>query len=195
MMKKPCSECGTLVVISAKSRPEPKCQSCRRATWPTHCDQCSAPIPETGHSRTPRRRTRQCSSACAVKARRAAPGPCTDCGVITSKHKTSAGRFCETCAAEKLRDHAVNKNHRRRVATQVQFHDITGRDVRAMKRAATHCPIPGCGVEMVDAPYLPASKELDHKVPINVGGTHTRDNVRIICRGCNRARPLDGSDL
>lgn len=52
----------------------------------------------------------------------------------------------------------------------------------------------GCGVRMADVPFLPNSKELDHIVPLNVGGTHTIGNVRIICRRCNTGRPLDGSD-
>jgi hypothetical protein len=52
----------------------------------------------------------------------------------------------------------------------------------------------GCGARMTDAPFLPNSKELDHMIPINVGGTHTIGNVRIICRRCNERRPKDGSD-
>lgn len=52
----------------------------------------------------------------------------------------------------------------------------------------------GCGVRMTDVPYLVNSKELDHIVPINVGGTYTIGNVRIICRQCNQQRPKDGSD-
>jgi 5-methylcytosine-specific restriction endonuclease McrA len=47
---------------------------------------------------------------------------------------------------------------------------------------------------MIDEPYEPNSKELDHMIPLNAGGTHTIGNVRIICRSCNRQRPHDGSD-
>jgi 5-methylcytosine-specific restriction endonuclease McrA len=47
---------------------------------------------------------------------------------------------------------------------------------------------------MSDKPQLPNSKELDHIVPLGVGGTHTVGNVRIICRDCNLRRPKDGSD-
>jgi hypothetical protein len=39
------------------------------------------------------------------------------------------------------------------------------------------------------------SKQLDHIIPIVLGGTHTIGNVRIICRTCNLSRPKDGSDL
>lgn len=55
--------------------------------------------------------------------------------------------------------------------------------------------MPGCGVKMTDVPMLWNSKELDHVVPIAIGGTHSLDNVRIICRRCNNLRPSDGSDL
>ncbi|WP_176737962.1 HNH endonuclease [Micromonospora inyonensis] len=57
---------------------------------------------------------------------------------------------------------------------------------------ARRCPL--CAVRMTDQPYLPASKELDHIVPLGVGGTHTIGNVRIICRACNLKRPKDGGD-
>jgi hypothetical protein len=52
----------------------------------------------------------------------------------------------------------------------------------------------GCGVKLTDIPFLPNSKELDHIIPLNIGGTHTIGNVRIICRKCNSSRPIDGSD-
>lgn len=61
-----------------------------------------------------------------------------------------------------------------------------------MRAKAKRCPL--CKVRLIDAPYLPASKELDHIVPLNIGGTHTIGNVRIICRTCNLRRPKDGSD-
>jgi hypothetical protein len=52
----------------------------------------------------------------------------------------------------------------------------------------------GCGIELTDIPFLLNSKELDHIIPLNIGGTHTIGNVRIICRKCNSSRPKDGSD-
>lgn len=61
-----------------------------------------------------------------------------------------------------------------------------------MRAKAQRCPL--CSVALIDAPFQPASKELDHIIPINIGGTHTIGNVRIICRLCNIRRPKDGSD-
>lgn len=62
-----------------------------------------------------------------------------------------------------------------------------------MRKRAKDCPL--CGVRMTDKPKLPHSKELDHILPLNQGGTHTHGNVRIICRMCNARRPKDGSDF
>lgn len=74
----------------------------------------------------------------------------------------------------------------------VRLTDITPEFDEALRAKAKHCPL--CAAKLIDAPYLPNSKELDHIVPLNVGGTHTIGNVRIICRRCNQARPWDGSD-
>jgi hypothetical protein len=62
----------------------------------------------------------------------------------------------------------------------------------AMRSAADKCPL--CLCVLTDNPGTSMSKELDHIIPLNVGGTHTVANVRVICRGCNLRRPRDGSD-
>jgi hypothetical protein len=82
------------------------------------------------------------------------------------------------------------KTHLRKAAGRQS--DITLEYEQELRRKATRCPL--CRVRMTSKPYLPASKELDHIVPLNVGGTHTVGNVRIACRTCNQARPRDGSD-
>jgi hypothetical protein len=81
-----------------------------------------------------------------------------------------------------------NREHLKRSATS----DITAEQELAMRLKARNCPL--CGIRMRDQGGKPDSKELDHIIPINVGGTHTHGNVRIICRLCNQRRPKDGSD-
>lgn len=81
-----------------------------------------------------------------------------------------------------------NREHIRRAAVS----DITPEQETKMRRKARKCPL--CGVFMTGKPWLPNSKELDHILPICMGGTHTHGNVRIICRKCNLSRPKDGSD-
>lgn len=81
-----------------------------------------------------------------------------------------------------------NRAHMKRTAVS----DITHGQELAMRARARKCPL--CDVRMTDKPHLPNSKELDHILPVNQGGTHTHGNVRIICRKCNQSRPKDGSD-
>lgn len=82
------------------------------------------------------------------------------------------------------------KTHLRKAAGR--FGDLSPSYEAEMRAKARRCLL--CKVRMIEMPYQPASKELDHIVPLNVGGTHTVGNVRIICRACNLARPKDGSD-
>lgn len=82
------------------------------------------------------------------------------------------------------------KTHRRR--TVGRYTDITLEYEQDLRRKARRCLL--CLVRLTNRPYLPHSKELDHMIPLNVGGTHTIGNVRVICRDCNLSRPKDGSD-
>lgn len=63
--------------------------------------------------------------------------------------------------------------------------DLTAADIRAILGSRTYCPL--CRKRM-------KVKHLDHIIPINQGGTHTRGNVRVLCSTCNLRRPKDGSD-
>jgi 5-methylcytosine-specific restriction endonuclease McrA len=91
---------------------------------------------------------------------------------------------------EKRKARERAKTHLRKAVGR--YTDLTPEDERRLRDKAKRCPL--CTVQLVAEPYLPASKELDHMVPLGVGGTHTHGNVRIICRACNLARPKDGSD-
>jgi catechol 2,3-dioxygenase-like lactoylglutathione lyase family enzyme len=91
---------------------------------------------------------------------------------------------------EKAKARHRARTHRRK--TVGRHSDVTPEYEQVLRAKAKRCPL--CKVRMVKEPYLPASKELDHIVPLNVGGTHTIGNVRIICRTCNITRPHDGSD-
>lgn len=91
---------------------------------------------------------------------------------------------------EKRKARERAKTHLRKAVGR--YADVTPEDERRMRDKAKRCPL--CKVKLIKEPYLPTSKELDHMVPLNMGGTHTHGNVRIICRACNQARPKDGSD-
>lgn len=81
-----------------------------------------------------------------------------------------------------------NRSHLKRSPVS----DITAEQELAIRRRARKCPL--CSVSLTSRPGLSNSKHLDHIIPVNIGGTHTHGNVRIICRTCNFKRPKDGSD-
>lgn len=83
-----------------------------------------------------------------------------------------------------------NGQHKRR--TLYKTTNITTNWLLAFRQKSTHCSI--CSIQMTDTPYFPNSKHLDHKIPLKVGGTHTKKNVRFICLACNLKRPKNGSD-
>lgn len=54
---------------------------------------------------------------------------------------------------------------------------------RLLAEKPPQCPT--CGAAW-DADFHPP--ELDHVVPISLGGTHDESNLRVICRPCNRRK-------
>lgn len=124
-----------------------------------------------------------------------------DCVVCKRKavlhgHASATAVTCGTkCSKARRRARVAWKaNNRKNIRRTKTDSDITPRQEAEMRLKVRKCPMPGCGVWMTGKPGLPNSKELDHILPINQGGTHTHGNVRIICRDCNRKRPRDGSD-
>lgn len=151
------------------------CRKCRAAA--ARRDACCAYCLEAFESRrrSDGRWTSCCSKSCAQLYR------------VTGTPGLVVGRD-----PEKLKANYRAKNHRRRTKMRMSS-DVTPAYERSLRAKAKKCPL--CWVKLTDIPGQPASKELDHIVPINVGGTHTVGNVRIICRKCNGRRPYDGSDF
>lgn len=84
----------------------------------------------------------------------------------------------------------MRRNNKRRVICQNT--DITIKWLIKLFENAIFCPL--CDLKMVENGNLFNGKTLDHMVPINVGGLHMMNNVRVTCRRCNCKRPKDGSD-
>jgi 5-methylcytosine-specific restriction endonuclease McrA len=176
----PCAGgCGRLCWKSWSCRPpgEQMCRSCqmaetvaKRAVPDAQCAFCSNPFRSV--RRSDGTRTECCGRSCAGK-------------LFALRHGKSLGRQ----SARRKRDLAEKCERRRAVMV---LGDVDMAYVAYLKAGALHCPL--CSIEMVDEPFLPESKELDHVIPLLAGGTHTKDNVRIICRYCNLRRPKDGSD-
>lgn len=69
--------------------------------------------------------------------------------------------------------------------------DITWEWLAELRFDTKICPL--CSCIMVRNGREAHGKTLDHIVPINIGGLHTKDNVRFICKRCNLGRSkLDG---
>jgi hypothetical protein len=105
--------------------------------------------------------------------------------------KASEVRLAKMRARDRLRS-----SWRSRVRQELaKAGDVTSADVVRLLASRETCPI--CHRRMRDDVPRgdPRKKELDHIVPVNVGGTSTIGNVRVICGACNRARPKDGSDV
>jgi 5-methylcytosine-specific restriction endonuclease McrA len=200
---RPCPSCGRMVWRHTTG----VCKTCVRIppTREAICSGCGSRFlaPRAGARGGAYRRT--CSDACREATNRAggrlggsqpkrgkSPGACDNCGNWTAKGRNQFGRLCSSCAIARRRAYFHTKGAQRRGAKTQGPIDVTLSHEAHLMAAARRCPI--CKTKLVAAPYLPASKELDHIIPLHAGGTHTIGNVRIVCRSCNVRRPKDGSD-
>jgi hypothetical protein len=84
-----------------------------------------------------------------------------------------------------------NYKHKRRAKTKIS--DIITDWLKDLKSTTTTCELCQCIMNTIYRDKN--SKHLDHRTPLNIGGTHTMSNVRYICQTCNLKRPKDGSDI
>lgn len=113
-------------------------------------------------------------------------------GMCKTHYNKAHGHYVGDVAKDPARERARLRAKTYLRKAWVRDSDITPEYEMALRAKAKRCPL--CRVKLTDVPYLPYSKELDHLVPLNVGGTHTIGNVRVTCRTCNGSRPKDGSD-
>jgi hypothetical protein len=204
----PCAGgCGKLLWSGRTSLPagQRRCRDCRRSAQSTattqKCGRCKQMLPLESFTRSslgqPGAWCRLCriqytrARYCATAGLNPRMRPCSDCDGATTRRATAYGRLCAECAEVRRRTRNSRKHSKRRTAQR--FTDITAAFERQLRKQAQCCPL--CATRLTDAPRQPNSKNLDHIVPICVGGTHTMGNVRIICRTCNLTRPKDGSDV
>jgi len=86
----------------------------------------------------------------------------------------------------------LQSRHLRRAKMKEVETDISKEYLIELRSSTIVCEI--CGTKLVNE-ISDSQYNLDHIIPINVGGKHMKDNVRYICRKCNLKRPKDGSDL
>lgn len=73
--------------------------------------------------------------------------------------------------------------------------DITVDWLRELRTITPNCELCEAALLYDGTQHDHKKANLDHIIPLNAGGTHTRDNVRYICYLCNLRRPKDGTDL
>jgi hypothetical protein len=84
------------------------------------------------------------------------------------------------------RGKAVKRASESKRRAQQEDSDITADFLQQLKEETEYCEL--CGK------YL-ENPELDHIIPLAIGGPHYQSNVRYICKDCNIKRPRDGKDI
>lgn len=117
--------------------------------------------------------------------------PCADCGVPT---KGTASRLrCEPCGRKRARKaqtdkHGVTKKHRQRARRYgVAYEPIS--PLMVFERDGWRCQVCGIGTpKRLRGSLDNRAPELDHRIPMAMGGPHTWANVQCCCRRCNLSK-------
>lgn len=161
------------------------------------CDVCGGEIPGLRPRLT-------CSDECAAERNRRkareiglaadqrdrTPRPCKRCGTVFSpeygdKRKVYCSPKCLKRSAKKDRSQS---NHRKRARHFKVAYEPVNR-LKVFERDEWKCQV--CGrktPKRLMGTFEPNAPELDHRVPMAMGGGHTWDNVQCACRSCNGAK-------
>lgn len=110
--------------------------------------------------------------------------------VISEREKKRKPYFDKYRKTENRKATCANYRHKRRANMAIT--DITSVWLKDLKEKSKECPL--CNKIMAKHGKYPDGKQLDHILPLAVGGEHKMNNVRYICSMCNLQRPKDGSD-
>jgi len=160
-----------------------------------NCIECSAQFDAEwkGYGNPPQVCSRQCKLARKRRSNRRdrSPRRCAHCHSVFALAPGSKRRwFCsDECGRRsrkrRYRTEATDKNHRRRARRRNLPYEPISR-VRLFERDGWSCQI--CGVatpQHLSGSTHPDAPELDHRLPLAAGGSHTWDNVQCACRRCN----------
>ncbi len=104
--------------------------------------------------------------------------------------KSAKSKLCEKCRKKgqkerhRLKHGKVRKHRHRARKYGVKYEPIN--PLTVFERDGWHCQV--CGVrtpKRLRGTYKPNAPELDHRIPMHMGGSHTWDNVQCCCRKCN----------
>lgn len=108
---------------------------------------------------------------------------CIECGAPIMG--TAAKRKCKRCVRK--RSHRMRKHRQRARHFGVSYEPINV--VAVFDRDSWRCQV--CGVRTPKSKrgtFADNAPELDHRVPMSRGGSHTWENVQCCCRSCNIAK-------
>lgn len=118
------------------------------------------------------------------------PRPCKCCGVsFVPEYGNKRRSYCSAKCLRKATDRPDHgKNHRKRARHFKVTYEPVNR-LRVFERDGWKCQV--CGrktPKRLMGTCEPSAPELDHRVPMVMGGGHTWDNVQCACRACNGAK-------
>lgn len=146
------------------------------SVWFRACNDCGAAYVARRQAQV-----RCCECACATKQRRApSDKACAWCG--TTFRGLSHVRFCgQACrrACNKKREKALRRKRESAACEDVNPYAVFDRDGWRCMMCGKATPKERRGTNYANAP------ELDHVVPLALGGSHTYANVQCACRSCN----------
>ena len=113
--------------------------------------------------------------------------PCNQCNELFIA-KTGHNKRCDECVvdnAKAARKAAKIRRNNRKKGVNGKVHRIWRKKVSAKTNYC--CSI--CKIKTQrDDIYADNAGELDHIMPLSKGGTHTYDNVQLLCRACNQLK-------
>ena len=106
---------------------------------------------------------------------------CAECGVSCSSDTRT--RYCSIRCANRVRRRKDKALRRSRIANtttdNISVHVV-------LLKYGYQCASCGCDTPIEHrGTYLPTAPELDHIIPLSKGGTHTYNNIQLLCRQCN----------
>ena len=107
---------------------------------------------------------------------------CLDCGVDVQALRPARCHHCRRTACG-------SKNHCQRAKRKGAPRDYSITNTKVFQRDGWTCQLCGCPTpKELKGSHLPNAPEMDHIIPIALGGGHTWGNVQCTCRQCNQAK-------
>lgn len=194
-----CAECGQQFTVRTSARDTYCSRPCAQAAWQRRAQAIAADKRQAAAARRALRQAERDAKRAEPRPKwtpRVRPArPCVRCGVTFQPVPgTKNRRYCsERCL---VRERRARQKRRRGGNTHTQRAKHYGcvrrynvQPAKVFARDKWKCQL--CGVrtpERLRGTMHDRAPELDHIVPLALGGAHTYDNVQCACRRCNSAK-------